>query len=124
MASNDELFELMTKMYSEITGIKSEINGMKFEITGMKSEISSLNKKVDKNSLLLEKVDSNVKTLGERLDIIELAVRNTSQTLANATEDTSNKFNTISKDIRFIAHKIQDTEKDMFYIQDHLKIIK
>jgi len=132
MASNDELFELMTKMYSEITG--------------MKSEISSLNKKVDKNSLLLEKVDSNVKTiaevqsafseqldrakdkdgktLGERLDIIELAVRNTSQTLANATEDTSNKFNTISKDIRFIAHKIQDTEKDMFYIQDHLKIIK
>ena len=22
------------------------------------------------------------------------------------------------------AHKIQDTEKDMFYIQDHLKIIK
>ena len=51
MASNDELFELMTKMYSEITG--------------MKSEISSLNKKVDKNSLLLEKVDSNVKTLAE-----------------------------------------------------------
>ena len=139
MASNDEIFELMTKMYSEMTNIESEI-------TDMKSDISSLNKKVDKNSLLLETVDSNVKTLaevqsafseqldrakdkdgktlGERLDIIELAVRNTSQTLANATEDTSNKFNTISKDIRFIAHKIQDTEKDMFYIQDHLKIIK
>ena len=125
MASNDELFELMSKMYSEITGIKS---GIKSEMTGMKSEILSLNKKVDKNSLLLEKVDNNVKTLaevqsafseqldrakdkdgktlGERIDIIELAVRNTSQTLTNATEDISNKFNTISKDIRFIAHKI------------------
>jgi hypothetical protein len=102
--------------------------------------------KVEKNSLLLEKVDSNVKTLaevqsafseqldrakdkdgktlGERLDMIELAVRNTSHSLTNATEDTSNKLNNISKDIRFIAHKIQDTEKDMFYIQDHLKIIK
>jgi len=96
MASNDEIFELMTKMYSEMTNIESEI-------TDMKSDISSLNKKVDKNSLLLEKVDSNVKTLaevqsafseqldrvkdkdgktlGERIDIIELAVRNTSYTL-------------------------------------------
>ena len=146
MASNDEIFELMTKMYYEMTSMKSEITSMKSEITGMKSDISSLNKKVDKNSLLLEKVDCNVKTiaevqsafseqldrakdkdgktLGERLDIIELAVRNTSHTLANATEDTSNKFNNISKDIRFISHKIQDTEKDVFYIQDHLKIIK
>lgn len=139
MASNDDIFKLMTKMYSEMTNIKSEI-------TDMKSDILSLNKKVDKNSMLLEKVDSNVKTLaevqsafseqldrakdkdgktlGERLDVIELAVRNTSHTLTNATEDISNKFNTISKDIRFISHKIQDTEKDMFYIQDHLKIIK
>ena len=139
MASNDEIFEMMTKIYSEVTGMKSEIGDIK-------SEISVLNKKVDKNSILLEKVDSNVKTLaevqsafseqldrakdkngktlGERLDVIELAVRNTSHTLTNATEDTSNKFNNISKDIRFIAHKIQDTEKDMFYIQDHLKIIK
>ena len=139
MASNDEMFEMITKIYSEVTSMKSEI-------VDMKSEISTLNKKVDKNSLLLEKVDSNVKTLaevqsafseqldrgkdkdgktlGERLDVIELAVRNTSQTLTNASEDTSNKFDNISKDIRFIAHKIQDTEKDVFYIQDHLKIIK
>ena len=139
MASNDEMFEMITKIYSEVTSMKSEI-------VDMKSEVSTLNKKVDKNSLLLEKVDSNVKTLaevqsafseqldraknkdgktlGERLNVIELAVRNTSHTLTNATEDTSNKFNNISKDIRFIAHKIQDTEKDMFYIQDHLKIIK
>ena len=146
MASSDEIFELMTKMYSEMASMKSEMTSIKSEITDMKSDISSLNKKVDKNSLLLEKVDSNVKTLaevqsafseqldrakdkdgktlGERLDIIELAVRNTSHTLTNATEDTSNKFDNISKDIRFIAHKIQDTEKDVFYIQDHLKIIK
>ncbi len=146
MASNDEMFEIITKIYSEVTSMKSEIGDIKSEISDMKSEISTLNKKVDKNYLLLEKVDSNVKTLaevqcafseqldrakdkdgktlGERLDVIELAVKNTSQTLTNATEDTSNKFDNISKDIRFIAHKIQDTEKDMFYIQDHLKIIK
>ena len=83
-------------MYSEMTSMKSDM-------TDMKSDISNLNKKVDKNSLLLEKVDSNVKTLaevqsafseqldrvkdkdgktlGERIDIIELAVRNTSYTL-------------------------------------------
>ena len=139
MASNDEMFEMITKIYSEVTSMKSEI-------VDMKSEVSTLNKKVDKNSLLLEKVDSNVKTLaevqsafseqldrakdkngktlGERLDVIELAVRNTSQTLANVNETTTNKFESISKDIRFIAHKIQDTEKDVFYIQDHLKLIK
>lgn len=146
MASNDEIVEMMTKIYSEVTSMKSEIVDMKSEIGDMKSEISILNKKVDKNSILLEKVDSNVKTLaevqsafseqldrakdkdgktlGERLDVIELAVRNTSHTLTNATETATNKFENISKDIRFIAHKIQDTEKDVFYIQDHLKIIK
>ena len=146
MASNDEIFEMMTKIYSEVTGMKSEIGDIKSEIGDIKSEISVLNKKVDKNSILLEKVDSNVKTLaevqsafseqldrakdkngktlGERLDVIELAVRNTSQTLANVNETTTNKFESISKDIRFIAHKIQDTEKDVFYIQDHLKLIK
>lgn len=146
MASNDEIFEMMTKIYSEVSSMKSEIIDMKSEIGDMKSEISILNKKVDKNSVLLEKVDSNVKTLAEvqsafseqldrakdkdgktlweRLDVIELAVRNTSHTLTNATETATNKFENISKDIRFIAHKIQDTEKDVFYIQDHLKLIK
>ena len=146
MASNEELFELITKIYSEVTGMKSEITGMNSEITGMnseitginseitgiKSQISNLSEKVDKNSLLLERVDSNVKTLaevqgafseqldraedkdgktlGERLEVIELAVKNTSYTMADISEDTSNRFDNISKDV--------------FYIQDHFKIIK
>ena len=37
MASNDEIFELMTKMHSEMTSMKSNM-------TDMKSDISNLNK--------------------------------------------------------------------------------
>lgn len=76
--------------------------------TSMKTDIATLTSKVDKNSLMLEKIQTDVKTLaevqqsfseqldrskdkdgktlGERLDIIELAVTDTSKSLNNLVD--------------------------------------
>ncbi len=76
--------------------------------TSMKSDISTLTSKVDKNSLILEKIQTDVKalaevqssfsdqldraknkegkTLGERLDVIELAVTNTSKSVTQLVD--------------------------------------
>ncbi|MCG4571168.1 hypothetical protein [Clostridium cochlearium] len=76
--------------------------------TSMKSNISTLSSKVDKNSLMLEKIQTDIKTLaevqqsfseqldrtkdkdgktlGERLDIIELAISNTSKSVNNVVD--------------------------------------
>jgi hypothetical protein len=34
------------------------------------------------------------------------------------------KISSIDKDIKFIKHKLHQTEEDVFDIKDHLKIIK
>ncbi|MFT8350339.1 hypothetical protein [Clostridium saccharoperbutylacetonicum] len=40
MADNDQMFDLLTKMYSEVQGIKSDVVYMKSDIGNMKSEIN------------------------------------------------------------------------------------
>ena len=125
MENNNDLFELMTKMYSEMQeGFKE----LREEQKKTNKRLDSLESEVTKNSVLLEKVDDNVKllaegneslreqigrsrtedkrTISEQINVIELAVTST------------------SKDVKYIKHKVQDTEEDVFAIQDHLKIIK
>ena len=51
MADNNEMFDLLTKMYSEVKGIKSDINGMKSDING---RFDNLEHKVDKTNIIIE----------------------------------------------------------------------
>ena len=118
MADNNEIFDLLTKMYSEMQEMKNDFN----------NRFDGLEKQVSKNSIILEKMDSNIKllaegqeafreqigrsdsedkrTVNERLETIELAVKST------------------SKDIKVIKRRVENTEEDVIEIQSHLKIIK
>ena len=66
MADNNEIFDLLSKMYSDLT---NKINDIHSEMQGMKSDFNnrfdSLEKQVDKNSILLERMDNNIKLLAE-----------------------------------------------------------
>ena len=44
----------------------------------------------------------------------------------NATKHTEiyNSISSISKDLKFIKHKLHETEEDVFDIKDHLKLVK
>lgn len=59
MADNDQMFELLTKMYSEFQGMKSDINSMK----------SDMNERFD--------------NLEGRVDTLESVVRKTNMTIEN-----------------------------------------
>ena len=125
---NKELFELMTKMYNEMqNGFKNVDNQFK----QVNERIGNLETKVSKNSILLEKLNTKVeilaevqqsfqeqldrsksedgKTLGERLEIIELAFTKTSDSV-NDLIDTVDviKDSTASHEIDIrILKKIQ-----------------
>mgnify|MGYP000896134609 FL=1 len=52
---NDKIFELMTKMYAEMQNGFESVN----------KEIGDLDKKVDKNTLMLENQEKNIQLLSE-----------------------------------------------------------
>lgn len=58
MASNNEMFDLLNKMYSEVQGIKSDITSMKLSMHEMRNDIDGrLDKlvyKVDKTNITVE----------------------------------------------------------------------
>ncbi|WP_244833402.1 hypothetical protein [Clostridium sp. BJN0001] len=96
--SNNDLFELITKMYSDL---KSEISDVKKDISGIKAE--------------------QIKT-NERLDSLSEGVGK--MVAHEVADELSTQLKEIKTDVRFVKRKVQDTEEDVFVIQDHLKIIK
>nr|WP_321027262.1 hypothetical protein [Clostridium neonatale] len=89
--NNNDLFELMSKIYSEMTS--------KFDMLDSK----------------LNKIDSRLDSLSS--DIGKMVTNEV------ATE-LSNQLKEIKDDITFLTHKTTETEKDVYKIQSHLKIIK
>lgn len=96
--SNNDLFELMSKMYSEMQD--------------MKKDIKNLDAKVDKG---FKDVNTRIDNLSNGIGKI---VTN------EVADELSEQLNSIKTDVKFIKRKVQDTEEDVFVIQDHLKIIK
>lgn len=109
MADNNEIFDLLSKMYSDLT---NKIDGIHSEMQEMKSDFNnkfdSLEKQVSKNSIMLERMDTNIKLLAEgqeafreqigrnneqdtrtvtdRLETIEIAVAHTSKCVNTLNE--------------------------------------
>ena len=121
---SDKLFDLMTKIYTEMQEIKSEQSKTD-------EKLESLEAKVTKNTLLLEKVDSNVnllaegqeafreqlgrnkeddsKTITERLQIIELAITSNSKTISqlnDAVEVIKNTTSNNDMDIKILKRHV------------------
>lgn len=98
--NNDKLFEFMEKMYGEMQGMKTE----------MQEGFKRLDLKIDKNTVIIEEIETNVKAIAEvqdnhikqnekqhiemmeitneKVDIVELAVKN----LAKDIQRSNNKM--------------------------------
>jgi len=105
MADNNEIFELMTKVYSEMQSGFSNINK---RLDSLENRMKNVESQVIKNSVLLEKVDSNVKllaegqeafreqigrsndkdnrTINDKLEVVEIAVSHVSKDVNNMVE--------------------------------------
>lgn len=128
MDKSNELFELMTKMYSEMQEIRCEIKDIKDDVNNISNRVNNVDNKVNKNTILLEKMDSNLKLLAEGHETVL-------HQLGTSSEENNSNINdrlevielstkVISKDVKYVKHKIHETEEDVFDIKDHLKIIK
>ena len=105
---DDKMFELLEKIYAEVQGHTEQFKNVE-------NRLDSLEKEVKKNSMKLESVETKIETLSEiqksymdqndkqhteivlpmkeSINIIELAVKNTSKDI----QDLSGKFDKVEK---------------------------
>ena len=126
MDKTNELFELMTKLYSEMQNMKIEMQDMKSEMNDMKSEIKDIKYEQNKTN---ERLDSLQNDMNSGFSEVNTQIDNLSNGFGDlitneVSDEISKQLKTIKSDIKFIKHKVQDTEEDVFAIQDHLKLIK
>ncbi len=104
---NDQLFELMTRMYGEMQEgfkeVNSKINTIDGELKDVKSTIEDFREETNK------KFDD----LGDKLNDLEAT---------NATNHVSIKarLNKVSDDLDFLSHKEFQTEREMYHIKQKL----
>ena len=137
MESESEILELLNKLSAEMC---SKFDGMHFEINSMKSAISTLNKKIEKNHLIIEKIDKsldelckiaspscinssneNASDITEKIDSIKDLISDSSETIRNINNNSSSKLTVISQDLKFLTHKVVQSESDLFNIQEEIK---
>lgn len=134
MESDYEILELLNKLSAEIC---SKFDGIHFEINSMKSTISTLNKRIENNNLIIDKIDKTLDNLyknanlsfdnndnpdvNENINWLKNIVSNNSELLTDMNEDSSKKLLLISKDLKFITHKVLQSEKDLFNLQEEIK---
>lgn len=141
--SDKEIIELLNKLSYEMC---SKIDGIHFEINSMKSTISTLNNKIENNSRtmdilsksigeLYKSKDAIIKKLesinslnpsipadfSNKLNDINEAISNASESICSSNNSTYNKLDSLNQDLRFLTHKIIQSEKDLFTIQEKLK---
>lgn len=76
---------------------------------------------------IIDKLNSMGKEINSRLDRIESKLDSVHAQTADLTEfrtETKENFEDVSKDVKFIKHKLHKTEEDVFDIKDYLKIVK
>lgn len=137
MESDCEIVELLNKLSAEIC---SKFDGIHFEINSMKSAIATLNKKIEENHFIVDKIDKILDELSkiitsssdnasnqvmpdinEKINSIKDLISDNSELLTGMSNDSYSKLLLISQDLKFLTHKVLQSEKDLFNIQEELK---
>ena len=77
-------------------------------------------------SLLIQILENQTKMQSDITEIKE-KINSVYDQTADLTEfrtETKDNFSSINKDVKFIKHKLHETEEDVFDIKDHFKIVK
>ena len=69
-----------------------------------------------------ERMDKGFNDLSHIMDEISQGIGNTIS--FELSDELSSQLKELKTDVKFIKRKVQDTEEDVFVIQDHLKLIK
>ena len=88
-------------------------------LKSIQTKIDSIENKV---TSIEEKMDKGFNNLSHRMDEISQGIGNTIS--FELSDELSSQLKELKTDVKFIKRKVQDTEEDVFVIQDHLKLIK
>lgn len=118
---DNELFELMTKMYGEmqegfkqvnsrIDGVENEVNEIKKDVSGLKEGQNKIEKELKE---FRKETNENFNILEDNL--IEMEGINASNHVIINT-----KLNRVSSNLDFLSHKEFQTEREMYHIKQKL----
>ena len=88
-------------------------------LKSIQTKIDSIENKV---TSIEERMDKGFNNLSHRMDEISQGIGNTIS--FELSDELSSQLKELKTDVKFIKRKVQDTEEDVFVIQDHLKLIK
>lgn len=88
-------------------------------LKSIQTKIDSIENKV---TSIEERMDKGFNDLYHRMDEISQGIGNTIS--FELSDELSSQLKELKTDVKFIKRKVQDTEEDVFVIQDHLKLIK
>lgn len=88
-------------------------------LKSIQTKIDSIENKVIS---IEERMDKGFNDLSLRMDEISQGIGNTIS--FELSDELSSQLKELKTDVKFIKRKVQDTEEDVFVIQDHLKLIK
>ncbi|EQB86015.1 chromosome segregation ATPase [Clostridium punense] len=128
-----------------LDNLETKVDNLDTKVNNLETKVDNLETKVDKNTILLEKAitdietlaevqqsfsdelnrakDKDGKTLGERLDVIELAVTSTSKSLNEKFNKLSDKLDDVQIDVNTIASKAAKTDTKVIQFERELKEI-
>lgn len=146
--TNKRLDKLETKvdnLDTKVNNLETKVDNLETKVNNLETKVDNLETKVDKNTILLEKAitdietlaevqqsfsdelnrakDKDGKTLGERLDVIELAVTSTSKSLNEKFNKLSDKLDDVQIDVNTIASKAAKTDTKVIQFERELKEI-
>lgn len=88
-------------------------------LKSIQTKIDSIENKI---TSIEERMDKGFNDLSHRMDEISQGIGKTIS--FELSDELSSQLKEIKTDVKFIKRKVQDTEEDVFVIQDHLKLIK
>lgn len=90
--------------------ILSKLDTLEIDITSIKQNVNELK--------------SDVSELKEGQNEIKDMFRNLEAVNATRHTDIYDSILGLTKDLKFVKHKLHETEEDVFDIKDHLKLVK
>lgn len=108
----NKILELLQSMQNQMNSMQSDITSIKYEQLKVNERLTNLETKVDKGF-----ADVNSKIDNLSCELGEMISREVGDTISNQLQE-------LKSDVKFLTHKVTDTEKDVFGIKDHLKLIK
>jgi len=113
MADNNEMFDLLTKMYSEVQGMKSDING---RLDNLDSKFDKLESKVDKLEDEVRKTNMTIENdIKPKIEALFDGYKQNTEVIYALT----NKMDDLQTDVNNLTIRTLKNENNIIQISRH-----